>query len=105
MDLSNLVTTPASPPRKKYWEVLQDYREIVGDNPLLHSMTVPEFAERMNKATGTTDYEEGKGPNTFLRRLSGKIDIGLHHAFGEQPGGFAPPAGAKELFTALGVPK
>lgn len=102
MDLSNLVSTPLQE-KKPYWEVLAEHRKVTGSDPLLADMSMPEFAKLANEATGTNQYDEGLHDNP-IRRLSGLVDIGLHHFMGRDPDPTATNI-TGSLFHSLGVPE
>jgi hypothetical protein len=96
MDIADLVLTPASPPKKKYWEVLDEYRQDTSGDPELSKLSVNDYATRMNQVTGSQAYDAATGPDNAVRRWSGTVDYNLHHFFNPEHDFVAKALGAPE---------
>ncbi len=101
MDISSLVTSPLQKGPKPYWQVLDEHQRLSALDPEIAKMPVSEFAQRSNLVSGTNDYDTAATGDNFLRRLSGKLDVGLHHfAASDRPD--APLTGP--IFKLFGTP-
>ncbi len=101
MDFSDLVAPTQSPQaqqQKPYWQVLQDYHRAQTQLPeVMSGVDMPSFSRTMGSG-----YEQGTGADNALRRLSGNIDIGLHHFLGSEP---EHPSLTGPVFHAMGAPE